>query len=49
MVGGVKKLVITKFIVIDIRKTNEIVILLTNAFFSPFFFAKNEIFNIIKP
>ena len=47
--NGVNKLIIIKFKVIDIIKTNEIVILLINAFISPFFLAKREIFNIIKP
>jgi len=49
IVGGVKQLTIIKLIVIDIIKTKEIAILLTYAFFSPFFLAKKEIFNIIKP
>ena len=49
IVRGVKKLTMKKLIVSDIIKTREIVILLTNASFSPFFLAKKDIFNIINP
>jgi hypothetical protein len=49
IVCGVKKLTIRKLIESEIIKTKDIVILLINAFFSPFFLAKNEILNIINP